>query len=221
MPRVTGTVERPGYRIEKVTFESRPRLYVTANLYVPAGTGRRPAILGPLGHSVNGKAWPSYQKLFSNLARKGYVVLAYDPFGQGERIEYPGSRPGQSALGRRNERARVRGTPPHPARRQLRPVPRVGRHPRDRLPADARGSRSRADRLLRPVGRRDADAVPGRARQPDPRRGRLRWATPRTLRRRTSSRPGRRTTPSRTSCRRWRAGSTGRTCSMRSRRSRC
>ncbi len=97
--RVTGIVQRPGYRIEKVTFESRPRLYVTANLYVPAGTGRRPAILSPLGHSVNGKAWPSYQRLFSNLARKGYVVLAYDPFGQGERIEYPGSGPGQSALG--------------------------------------------------------------------------------------------------------------------------
>jgi len=97
--RVTGIVERPGYRIEKVTFESRPRLHVTANLYVPAGTGRRPAILSPLGHSVNGKAWPSYQRLFSNLARKGYVVLAYDPFGQGERIEYPGSGPGQSALG--------------------------------------------------------------------------------------------------------------------------
>src|SRR6266513_2011820 len=97
--RVTGTVQRTGYRIEKVTFESRPRLYVTANLYVPAGTGRGPAILSPLGHSVNGKAWPSYQKLFSNLARKGYVVLAYDPFGQGERIEFPGSRPGQSALG--------------------------------------------------------------------------------------------------------------------------
>src|SRR3954467_4494534 len=97
-PRVIGTVERPGYRIERLTFESRPRLYVTANLYVPAGSGRRPAILGPLGHSGNGKAWPSYQKLFSNLARKGYVVLAYDPFGQGERIEYPGSRPGQSTV---------------------------------------------------------------------------------------------------------------------------
>ena len=98
-PRVTGIVERPGYRIEKVVFESRPRLYVTANLYLPAAEGRHPAILGPLGHSGNGKAWPSYQKLFSNLARKGYVVLAYDPFGQGERIEYPGSRAGQSAIG--------------------------------------------------------------------------------------------------------------------------
>jgi cephalosporin-C deacetylase-like acetyl esterase len=98
-PRVTGVVERPGYRIENVAFESRPNLYVTANLYLPAGTGRRPAILAPLGHSVNGKAWSSYQRLFSNLARKGYVVLAYDPFGQGERIEYPGARPGLTAIG--------------------------------------------------------------------------------------------------------------------------
>jgi dienelactone hydrolase len=98
-PRVTGAVDRPGYRIENVVFESRPRLFVTANLYMPAAPGRHPAILGPLGHSVNGKAWPSYQKLFTNLARKGYVVLAYDPFGQGERIEYPGARPGQSAIG--------------------------------------------------------------------------------------------------------------------------
>jgi cephalosporin-C deacetylase-like acetyl esterase len=97
-PRVTGKIERSGYRIEKLTFESRRRLYVTANLYVPSAPGRHPAILAPLGHSTNGKAWPSYQKLFSNLARKGYVVLAYDPFGQGERIEFPGSRPGESAI---------------------------------------------------------------------------------------------------------------------------
>ena len=98
-PRVTGIVERSGYRIEKVAFESRPRLYVTANLYLPDRPGRRPAILGPLGHSLPGKAWPTYQKVFSNLARKGYVVLAYDPFGQGERIEYPGAAPGQTTLG--------------------------------------------------------------------------------------------------------------------------
>jgi dienelactone hydrolase len=97
-PRVTGIIERPGYHIEKVAFESRRRLFVTANLYVPTAAGRRPAILAPLGHSTNGKAWPSYQKLFSNLARKGYVVLAYDPFGQGERIEFPGSRPGESTI---------------------------------------------------------------------------------------------------------------------------
>src|SRR3954451_15556184 len=96
--RITGTLDRPGYRVEKLTFESRRRLFVTANLYVPSAPGRHPAILAPLGHSTNGNAWPSFQKLFSNLARKGYVVLAYDPFGQGERIEYPGSRPGESLI---------------------------------------------------------------------------------------------------------------------------
>src|SRR5262249_4490372 len=48
--RVVGPVGRPGNRTEKAASESRPRLYVTANLYVPAGTGRRPGILAPLGH---------------------------------------------------------------------------------------------------------------------------------------------------------------------------
>ena len=98
-PRITGVLERPGYRIEKLVFESRPRLYVTANVYVPDRSGRRPAILSPLGHSLTGKAWHTYQKVCANLARKGYVVLTYDPFGQGERIEYPGARPGLTALG--------------------------------------------------------------------------------------------------------------------------
>ena len=45
-PRITGRLDRPGYRVEKLTFESRRRLYVTANLYVPSAPGRHPAILG-------------------------------------------------------------------------------------------------------------------------------------------------------------------------------
>src|SRR5437763_1284071 len=39
--RMTGTLERDGYRVEKVVYESRPRLFVTANLYVPT-TGSPP-----------------------------------------------------------------------------------------------------------------------------------------------------------------------------------
>ena len=35
-PRVTGTVQGNGFTIEKIIFESRPRHYVTANLYLPA-----------------------------------------------------------------------------------------------------------------------------------------------------------------------------------------
>ena len=35
--RTAGLIERPGYRIEKVVFDSRPDFPVTAHLYVPAG----------------------------------------------------------------------------------------------------------------------------------------------------------------------------------------
>ncbi|MGC4056477.1 MAG: acetylxylan esterase [Paludibaculum sp.] len=87
--RVTGKFERQGYRVEKLLFESLPGFRVTANLYVPTtSAGPFPAVLGVAGHSDNGKAYPSYQKVWITLARRGYVVLAYDPPGQGERLEY-------------------------------------------------------------------------------------------------------------------------------------
>jgi cephalosporin-C deacetylase-like acetyl esterase len=87
--RITGAIERNGYRIEKLIFGSMPGIYVTANLYVPtAGKPPFPTILAPLGHSPNGKAAMRYQYTFQTLARKGYVVLTWDPLGQGERIQY-------------------------------------------------------------------------------------------------------------------------------------
>jgi len=90
--QVTGSFEREGYRLEKVVYESRPKFYVTANLYIPA-TGRAPypGVLFQLGHSWNGKAWDSYQRACQGLARLGFLVLAFDPMGQGERIYYPDS----------------------------------------------------------------------------------------------------------------------------------
>src|SRR5438552_2780253 len=33
--QVLGVLQRPGYRIEKVVFQSRPEVWVTANAYVP------------------------------------------------------------------------------------------------------------------------------------------------------------------------------------------
>src|SRR5437588_23497 len=50
-PRLVGAIEREGYRIEKVIFESRPRFFVTGLLYVPMPTRSPcPAVLRPLGH---------------------------------------------------------------------------------------------------------------------------------------------------------------------------
>ncbi len=88
--QVTGGFEREGYRLEKVVYESRPKFYVTANLYIPtSGRAPYPGVLFQLGHSWNGKAWDSYQHACQGLARLGFLVLAFDPMGQGERIYYP------------------------------------------------------------------------------------------------------------------------------------
>lgn len=87
--RVVGEVVRDGYVVRKVIFESLPEFYVTANLYVPTlGKAPYPAILSPCGHSENGKAYEVYQHLYIGLVKRGYVVLTYDPQGQGERIQY-------------------------------------------------------------------------------------------------------------------------------------
>ena len=86
--RVVGSLDRGDFRIEKIIFESRPGFYVTANLYLPKrGTGPYPAILFPLGHERYAKAQQAWQRCLAGLARRGFVALAWDPLGQGERIE--------------------------------------------------------------------------------------------------------------------------------------
>src|SRR5713101_2518085 len=82
-PRITGRIQGEKYAIEKVIFESLPGFYVTANLYRPNQPGRYPAVLLQAGHTQEGK--PEGQRLAANLALQGFVVLAFDPVGQGER----------------------------------------------------------------------------------------------------------------------------------------
>jgi cephalosporin-C deacetylase-like acetyl esterase len=107
-PQVTGIRDRGQYRIEKIIFESFPKVYVTANLYLPArGKPPYPAILAPVGHSDNGKAYHYYQHLYQNLARTGYVVLTYDPFGQGERLQYINPQTGRSLYGPTGEHSQA------------------------------------------------------------------------------------------------------------------
>jgi cephalosporin-C deacetylase-like acetyl esterase len=98
--QATGVVDRDAYRIEKLVFESQPRFYVPAHLYVPkTGTGPFPTIISPLGHTNEGKLFRSYQIVFQNLARKGFVVFTWDPPGQGERLQYPVGRTNRSRFG--------------------------------------------------------------------------------------------------------------------------
>src|SRR5205823_3160893 len=86
-PHITGRIPMDGFHIEKLIFESLPGFYVTAAVYVPEDESKRhPAVLVPAGHSSNGKAY--YQALCQRLVKHGYVVISWDPVGQGERSQF-------------------------------------------------------------------------------------------------------------------------------------
>jgi cephalosporin-C deacetylase-like acetyl esterase len=87
-PVVTRVLERDGYRIENVMFQSRPNFWVTGNLYMPAGKGPFPALISPCGHAAEARIYRPYQFLYLGLVNSGFVVLAYDPVGQGERRQF-------------------------------------------------------------------------------------------------------------------------------------
>jgi dienelactone hydrolase len=102
--RVTGTLVRDGYRVDKVRYESRPGFHVSANLYVPTGReGPFPGVLFQMGHADNGKAGDTYQAGCQGLAKLGFLVLGFDPMGQGERIYYPDLSGHRSRLGSADE----------------------------------------------------------------------------------------------------------------------
>lgn len=72
--------------IEKIIFESRPGVFVTANLYLPNGReGKIPVVLFQSGHSATGKSWDTYRRAAITIAKEGIAVFSVDPIGQGER----------------------------------------------------------------------------------------------------------------------------------------
>jgi pimeloyl-ACP methyl ester carboxylesterase len=93
--RVTGKIQMAGFSIEKLIFESLPGVYVTALVYSPDDhSTKHPAVLVPAGHATNGKI--HYQVLSQRLASRGYVVIAWDPIGQGERSQFWDAKAGKS-----------------------------------------------------------------------------------------------------------------------------
>jgi cephalosporin-C deacetylase-like acetyl esterase len=79
--KITGILDKGSYTVEKLAFESRPKLYVTANLYVPKQrSGRLPAIVYVCGHALHPMgAKTQYQRHGISFARNGYVALIIDP----------------------------------------------------------------------------------------------------------------------------------------------
>ena len=83
--RVTGGFERPGYRVENIVFESRPKLYVTGNLYLPKASGKVPPIVYVTGHSPNpAGAKAEYQHHGIWFAKNGFAAFVLDTIEFGE-----------------------------------------------------------------------------------------------------------------------------------------
>lgn len=90
-PKITGTISRNNYRVEKILFESQPGLHVSSALFLPDDSqfsAPYPAVLVVCGHSSQAKAYEAYQTACALLAKNGVAALIIDPIGQGERYQH-------------------------------------------------------------------------------------------------------------------------------------
>ncbi len=78
--RITNTLEKDGYTVENIVFESMPKVYVTGNLYIPKNrVGRLPAIVYVCGHSYSPHGDKAmYQRHGISFAKNGYVAIILD-----------------------------------------------------------------------------------------------------------------------------------------------
>jgi len=86
----TAKIQLNGYSIRNIFFQTRPGVYVTANLYIPDGKGKFPGVIVMMGHSLFGRLEDRYQSVGHTLALNGYVALCLDPWGAGERTTIHG-----------------------------------------------------------------------------------------------------------------------------------
>ncbi|MGH9720436.1 MAG: acetylxylan esterase [Bryobacteraceae bacterium] len=78
--RITGALDKGSYTIEKIAFESLPRIYVTGNLYLPKQrSAPLPAIVYVCGHAISPYGDKTkYQRHGISLAKNGYIAFILD-----------------------------------------------------------------------------------------------------------------------------------------------
>lgn len=90
--QIFGRIEREGYAVEKVFFESLPGFFVCGNLYRPLGEGPFPALACPHGHWQRGRLenteLGSIAGRCINFARQGMVAFSYDMVGYNDSDQF-------------------------------------------------------------------------------------------------------------------------------------
>jgi dienelactone hydrolase len=85
--KIIRTIDKDDFKVEHIVYESQPGFYVTSSMFIPDGLkGKNPVVIYCSGHSDNG--YRAYQTQILNLVKKGFIVFAFDPVDQGERLEY-------------------------------------------------------------------------------------------------------------------------------------
>ncbi len=98
--KILRTVDKGSYKIEHIVFESRPGFFVTSSLFMQKKRkGKSPVVIYCSGHSAEGYRSSAYMHIIVNLVNKGFIVFAFDPVGQGERLEYFDPATGKSIVG--------------------------------------------------------------------------------------------------------------------------
>src|SRR5436190_21440619 len=90
--KVFGRIERDGYSVEKVYFQSYPGFYVAGDLYRPLGKGNGPfpGVLNPHGHWKNGRMADEESGSIAarciSFARQGMVAFSWDMVGYNDSL---------------------------------------------------------------------------------------------------------------------------------------
>jgi hypothetical protein len=99
-PKITGIIKRETFQVEKIYFESQPQFYVTGCIFLPVERQKpAPAVIFCSGHGDIAFRGPEYQLGILNLVAKGFIVFAFDPIGQGERLQYADPETNKTLIG--------------------------------------------------------------------------------------------------------------------------
>ncbi|MBI3874766.1 MAG: hypothetical protein HY300_02115 [Verrucomicrobia bacterium] len=96
--KIFGRIERDGYSVEKVYFQTFPGVFLGGNLYRPLGRGNGPfpGVLNPHGHWRNGRMADEETGSIAgrciNFARAGMVAFSYDMTGYNDTMQFGAHR---------------------------------------------------------------------------------------------------------------------------------